>query len=111
MQVEPVPSPERKSPPWSMKSFIWGLSGGEASLHASPGKEGVGEEKRRGGRGEEGVDRKGRGRGRAYDAVKFGAFVALWSAEVVFGFAGAELTEVLGGFGDDVFEELECNAA
>jgi len=43
--------------------------------------------------------------------VEPGAFIALRSALRVFGFAGAELAEVFGGFGDDVGEEFHFDAA
>lgn len=43
--------------------------------------------------------------------MKLAALVALGSADSVLGLAGAELSEVLGGLGDDIFEELERDAA
>lgn len=44
-------------------------------------------------------------------AVKLGSFVALWPASWVLGFAGAELTKVLGSLGHDIFEQLKSDAA
>ena len=43
--------------------------------------------------------------------MEFAALVALWPAERVLGLAGAELTEVLCGAGDDVVEEFHLDAA
>lgn len=40
-------------------------------------------------------------------SVKFGALVALRSVLVVLALAGAELAEVLGCLGDDIFEEFK----
>jgi hypothetical protein len=42
--------------------------------------------------------------------VELGALVALGTAQVVLGLAGAELAEVLGGSGNHVLEELEGDA-
>jgi hypothetical protein len=46
-----------------------------------------------------------------YDSVEFGSLVSLGTASRVFGFASAELSKVLCGFGHDVFEELKGDAA
>jgi len=43
--------------------------------------------------------------------VEAAALVALRSSEGVFGFAGAELAEVFGGFGDGGWEEFDFDAA
>lgn len=43
--------------------------------------------------------------------MEFTPFVTLWMAEGVLCFAGAELAEVFGGFGDGVGEELHFDAA
>jgi len=43
--------------------------------------------------------------------MKLGALVALGTAEVVLGFARAELTEILGRLRDHVLEELKRDAA
>jgi hypothetical protein len=51
-----------------------------------------------------------RSQGPPYDAVELGALVALGTAQVVLGLAGAELAEVLGGSGNHVLEELEGDA-
>jgi hypothetical protein len=45
------------------------------------------------------------------NAMELGPLVPLGPTEVVLGLAGAELAEVFGGFGDDVLEELEGDAA
>lgn len=66
---------------------------------------------------EEGMGRWGdgemgeEGEGRTHNPVEFRTFVALGSPEVVFRLAGAELTKVLGGLGDDIFEELEGDSS
>lgn len=86
MQVDPVPSPLRKSPPWHMKLGIC-LGCKQFSTHTHKGTQGTN------------------------DAVELGALVALWPAYIALGFAGAELAEVLSGLGDDVLEELEGDAA
>lgn len=43
--------------------------------------------------------------------MEFGSLVSLGTAPRVFGFASAELSKVLCGFGHDVFEELKGDAA
>ena len=43
--------------------------------------------------------------------MKLGAFVALGPPGGVLALACAELTKVLGGFGDNVLEELKLDAA
>lgn len=45
------------------------------------------------------------------DTVEFASFVALRLSQVVFGLACAVLAKVLGGFGNDVLEELHLDAA
>ena len=46
-----------------------------------------------------------------YNAVEFGAFVALRPAHRALGLSGTELSEVLGRLGNDIFVELEGDAA
>jgi hypothetical protein len=43
--------------------------------------------------------------------VELGALVTLGFPHGALCLSGAELAEVLGGFGDDIFEELEGDAA
>lgn len=44
---------------------------------------------------------------KTYDAVELAPLVSLWPPGGVLALARAELSEVLGGLGDHVFEELE----
>ena len=46
-----------------------------------------------------------------HDSMEFASFVALWTAEMVLCLTGAELTEVLGGLGDYIGEELELDTS
>lgn len=82
MQVDPVPSPCTKSPPWHMNFGIYThiVSHFAPILSFLPGD----------------------GEPITYDAVKPGPLVALHLA-IDFALAGAELAEVLGGARDDVF--------
>lgn len=43
--------------------------------------------------------------------MEFRALVTLGSTEMILGLSSAELTKVLGGLGDYIFEELEGDAA
>lgn len=90
MQVDPEPSPLRKSPPWHMKLGICAPRGKPSAQHATASQ-----------RSKRGTD----------DAVKLGALVALGPAGRALGLAGAEVVEVVGRLGDDVAEELKGDAA
>jgi len=46
-----------------------------------------------------------------YHTMKFASFIPLWPSLAIFGLACAELTEVFGGFGRRVGEELHLDAA
>lgn len=53
---------------------------------------------------EEGQPRQGRGWRDTHNTVELGALVALGATDAILGLSGAELAEVLGGFGNHVFE-------
>ncbi len=50
-------------------------------------------------------------RNETHDAMKLGAFKALWPLHVVLALARAELAEVLGRLGHHILEEFEGDAA
>ena len=85
MEVLPVPSPLRKSPPWIMKLLIYRDQNREHHLHPKHGE--------------------------AYYAMELAPFVALRSPLGILGFSGTELTEILSSFGSDVSKEFHLDPA
>ena len=92
MQVLPVPSPLRKSPPWIMNSLIYKQS---ISRHDSRCFVEVSTSRWI----------------LTYNAVELAPFVALRSALGILVLACAVLAEVFGGLGGGVGEELYFHAA